>query len=658
MLFPKFTVHAVDYGSFVNAKARIHQLPVDTYHRALYFAHYNQSVLGAVSNAYLYWLKKKNDALCDECQRLNEMFSRAVDSVSTGERVEIPADLKPRDDDDGDDHTVVDALISLQNDTINKLKMTVICQQTVSAVNQDLFAPLTARDRLKFMLKHGYDVDAMLATHVQYHDSMYGAQFDDDVQICDVLSLSPLLNDDFKHDTRKRCQEEMIKFILIDSQSSSLGLVDRLVTACRARRGTLLFLCKIRHLLTIAIIFKDLRLSNDDTTSITPGTVTVYAYNSSYWTMWHQPQCDGYSLDVKRARDKSMKFQYYKDNTGNTFINIKQEPSGVSKISIDIRGRLGGESNVLRFGGLVTAVEPESFELYCNGVFKTGTCSLMDELFSLPIENLTITRPISGDSNWVHYIKTPIQFGDDIMNVTRGIVHGDGDTVSKALLALGCGHYINKADLDECVTEVLTMILSRIDLLDPISWSHFMCMVTLMTYLNRANTLVNNNIEIQEFDDVLAKASKWQTKPIAFSKVKDDIKDMLLDSRFDQAQTIAALKFVFDVVESQSNADQTLVVLIKVLIKEFLECIAGQRSADANVVMTTLKDNVTVSIRFLSDDSKPLKCPEILTAGSILVLLKDHLPCATLKVSKVGDDCFSASVKNVDKRWGLTIRRI
>ena len=63
-----------------------------------YFARYSNSIIGKIDSLFAQWADRKGIASI-ECQELSALFSRAVDSAKTGERVIIPKHLQIRSDD-------------------------------------------------------------------------------------------------------------------------------------------------------------------------------------------------------------------------------------------------------------------------------------------------------------------------------------------------------------------------------------------------------------------------------------------------------------------------------------------------------------------------------------------------------------------------------
>lgn len=121
-LVPKHCVQPASYKAGASQEESLVGL-VDL---AAHFAHFSFGPVSRVTRAWLYWAAREKDgALSTKCRRLNDLHSRAVDAVSTGEAVKLPADLQPTED-EPEHSTVWGELLARQEDWLSHV---VRCQR-------------------------------------------------------------------------------------------------------------------------------------------------------------------------------------------------------------------------------------------------------------------------------------------------------------------------------------------------------------------------------------------------------------------------------------------------------------------------------------------------------------------------------------------------
>ncbi len=103
-LIPARTVNPYGYeASKTEEKSNITQKDI-----IVNFAKYDAFIVGRIHGCFTYWADRKGICLlnilcrmyfagsaCKECQELNTIFARAIDSAKSGEVVRIPSSLRP-----------------------------------------------------------------------------------------------------------------------------------------------------------------------------------------------------------------------------------------------------------------------------------------------------------------------------------------------------------------------------------------------------------------------------------------------------------------------------------------------------------------------------------------------------------------------------------
>ena len=94
-LLPRVQVDAASYAATNVASSETDPTLTDL---AVHFAYFTFAATARVSEAWLHWASTEPEgAMSSKCRRLTDFFSRAVDAVSSGESVSLPAELqKPR----------------------------------------------------------------------------------------------------------------------------------------------------------------------------------------------------------------------------------------------------------------------------------------------------------------------------------------------------------------------------------------------------------------------------------------------------------------------------------------------------------------------------------------------------------------------------------
>ncbi len=91
-LLPRLQVDAAGYAATNVASSTETATLTDL---AVHFAYFSFVATARVSEAWLHWASTESDgAMSSKCRRLTDFFSRAVDAVSSGEAVSLPAELQ------------------------------------------------------------------------------------------------------------------------------------------------------------------------------------------------------------------------------------------------------------------------------------------------------------------------------------------------------------------------------------------------------------------------------------------------------------------------------------------------------------------------------------------------------------------------------------
>ncbi|CAJ1414323.1 unnamed protein product [Effrenium voratum] len=168
-LLPRVEVDAASYAASP-AQAQQEATLADL---AVHFAHHSFSATAKISEAWLFWAaREKEGARSQKCRRLTDFFSRAVDAVSSGERVTLPADLQIPEGETAE-ATVWDKLLKRQ-----ELWMAEVLQlgfETATLLWDFDGLPLTPLAKLQLQAKAGIPLSAEVR-HLRPHERVFAEQ--------------------------------------------------------------------------------------------------------------------------------------------------------------------------------------------------------------------------------------------------------------------------------------------------------------------------------------------------------------------------------------------------------------------------------------------------------------------------------------------------